>query len=221
MAFRVSTALNNDMVNTMLGKLAAVAGSAGKGRLRIYTGSQPENPDTSPSGTLLVEISDICWSAIFTGVESHAANIDVDNTGKGVITADAGTPYAAIPVGSRIVLTGTSDNDGTYEVESIGGGGASITCTGVIAGTDSDPDTLVISPVKVGISTLVAAAGYSGTAIASGVAGWARLEDSTGDNTLIVDGDVGADYWNVFTINSVAIVTDDVITLLNADIFLL
>lgn len=221
MAFRLSKALNNDIVNTMLLNIAGAAGSVGTGTLSIYTGAQPATPDSAATGTLLVVIEDICWSAVFEEVEAHGASIDVDNGGgNGVITADVGTPYADIPVGSVIVLTGTTANDGTYEVASIGGGGSSITCTDIIAGGDDTPSDAVISPVKAGIATLVDPEGYSAVAIESGLAGWARLESSAGDGSLVVDGDVGADFWNVFTINSATVATDQVITLLNADIFM-
>lgn len=49
MAMRVSEAARNAL-------LTSIATSAASGNLRIYTGSVPADPDTAPSGTLLVDI---------------------------------------------------------------------------------------------------------------------------------------------------------------------
>lgn len=43
------------------------------------------------------------------------------------ITAAAGTPFSALSAGDTFTVTGTANNDETYTVESVGGGGTSIT----------------------------------------------------------------------------------------------
>jgi len=43
------------------------------------------------------------------------------------ITAAAGTPFAGLSAGDTFTVSGTTNNDQTYTVESVGGGGASIT----------------------------------------------------------------------------------------------
>jgi len=221
MAFRVSVELQNKLINDMLTSLASAAGSGGKGRLRIYTGTQPATPLTSPSGTLLVEISNICWGAAFTEVASHSVTIDVDNgSSKGTITASTGTPYSLIPSGAQIIMTGTTDNNGTYIVDSVAGGNV-ITTTTVITGADGVEATTVLSPNTAQTAVLLNALGYGGTASATGTAGWARLEDSTGTSTYIIDGDVGLTDYNVFKINTTSIVSTETITLLSANIYLL
>jgi len=43
------------------------------------------------------------------------------------ITAGVGTPFAGLSAGDTFTVSGTASNDGTYTIESVGGGGASIT----------------------------------------------------------------------------------------------
>jgi hypothetical protein len=135
MAFLMSVGLQNDLVGRMLTNLAGTSGTAGYGRLRIYSGTQPGTAGYGTSGTMLVQIDGICWD-----------------------TATSGT------------------------------------------------------------ANLTSISGYLGTSVAAGVARWGRLEGSSGISGLIIDGDVGVDFWNVFTINSIDIETSQVISLLNADI---
>ena len=49
------------------------------------------------------------------------------NQAGGTITAGAGTPFNGLAAGDTFTVTGTASNDGTYTIESVGGGGASIT----------------------------------------------------------------------------------------------
>jgi hypothetical protein len=219
MAFRMSPVLQNDLCNAVVDMVAGAGGSAGTGRLRIYTGTQPATPLTSPSGTLLVEIHDICWGYAFTEVPSHSATFDVDGGGTtGTITA-AGSPYALIKAGCVIVVTGTDDNDGMYEVSNVATDNV-ITVNTVIAGTDGVKGTTVISPPVALRAQLVDPDGYAHVAVDDGEAGWARLTDSAGDGSYVIDGDVGESSANVFTINVDDIVSGGTITLLNADIYM-
>jgi len=203
----------------MLDALAGAAGSTGTGRLRIYTGTQPATPLDAATGDLLVTIPNIQWGCPFTAVPSHSATIDVNNgSSKGTITAATGTPYALVHAGSIVVLTGTGDNNGTYEVDPTSTSSVLVTTT-VIAGTDGVEGAVVLTPVVALKAQLIEALGYSAAAAASGIAGWGRLESSAGDSSLIIDGDVGINTFNAFTINLTNIVETETVTLLNADIY--
>lgn len=48
------------------------------------------------------------------------------------VTAAAGTPFAGLSAGDTFTVTGTANNDETYTVESVGGGGASITIAATV-----------------------------------------------------------------------------------------
>jgi hypothetical protein len=71
-ATRISTAARNAACDAVVD---LIDGGAGAGVLRIYTGSQPATPATSPSGTLLAEftLSDPAFGSAATG----AAALDV------------------------------------------------------------------------------------------------------------------------------------------------
>ena len=94
---------------------------------------------------ILYDASQSVYTSDYNVIASHSATFDVDDgTGKGTITAGAGTPYALVQAGDVIVVTGTVDNNGTYIIDSIAGDNV-ITCTGVIAGGDGVEATTVIS----------------------------------------------------------------------------
>ena len=219
MAFRMSKELQNSLCNKVVDLMSVTPGAAGTGKLSIYTGAQPATANTAASGTLLVEIEDIGWGYSFEAVPSHSAVFDVDGGGTtGTITA-SGTEYAGIETGDIIVVTGTADNNGTYEVLTVATDNV-ITVTTVIAGADGTEAATVISPRTANKSQLASAAGYAGTAVADGTAGWARLEDVAGNGSFVIDGDVGTSTANVFTINVATIATSGTVTLLNADIYM-
>ncbi len=93
----------------------------------------------------LYDASASVYTGSFNPVTSHSVTVDVDDgTGKGTITAGAGTPYALLQAGDSFVVTGTADNNGTYVISSKTD--TIITCTGVIAGADGVEATTVISP---------------------------------------------------------------------------
>ena len=54
MALRISTAARNAGLNAIT---ALVDGGSGAGVLRIYSGTQPAGPGSSPTGTLLLAIT--------------------------------------------------------------------------------------------------------------------------------------------------------------------
>lgn len=66
MTIRISTAARNAAVAAIA---ALVDGGSSAGKIRVYTGSQPATPATSPSGTLLLEfdLSDPAFGSPATG----------------------------------------------------------------------------------------------------------------------------------------------------------
>lgn len=215
----MSSELHNTLCDKVVDLMSVTAGAAGTGKLSVYTGTQPATANTAPTGDLLVEIEDIGWGYSFNAVPSHSAIFDVDGGGTtGTITA-AGTEYANIETGDIIVVTGADDNNGTYEVQTVATDNV-ITVTTVIAGADGTNAETVISPRTALKAQLVDVAGYAGTAVADGTAGWARLEDVAGDGSFVIDGDVGTSSANVFTLNVTEILTGGTVTLLNADIYM-
>jgi len=76
-----------------------------------------------------------------------------------------------------------------------------------------------------GTANLANTAGYTGTCIMTGLAGWGRLQSvGVGYNgsaaTFRIDGDVGTSATSVFVINSVSFTSAGLITLLAAPILL-
>ena len=66
---------------------------------------------------------------------TSAVTVDWDNSAE-TVTASAGTPYSTVNAGDFVAITdatgnlGRTNNDGLYEVASVGGGGSSLTLTG-------------------------------------------------------------------------------------------
>lgn len=87
MTVRISTAARNSMADAVA---ALVDGGSGAGKLRIYTGSQPAGPGTSPSGTLLLEVT--LNDPAFAAAASGQADLDVSPalSGTGVAAGTAG-----------------------------------------------------------------------------------------------------------------------------------
>lgn len=126
MTVRISTALRNAMADAAA---ALIDGGAGAGHLRIYSGSQPAGPGTSPSGTLLVDIAlnDPSFDAAASGV----ANLDVTPalSGTGVAAGTAG--WARFLTSTEAAATGLGVVDGS--VTASGGGGDVIITTTTIS----------------------------------------------------------------------------------------
>ena len=75
-----------------------------------------------------------------------------------------------------------------------------------------------------GTSALASGSGYFGTAVATGTAGWARLQTVGADKytgsagTYNIDGDVGTSAASTFVINAVSVTNLSTVTLLTAPI---
>ncbi|MFD9949712.1 hypothetical protein ACFWYW_55500 [Nonomuraea sp. NPDC059023] len=116
MAIRINTAARNAACDAVV---AVISGGSGAGVLRIYSGTIPATPATSPSGTLLAEftLSDPAFGAASTGV----ATLDVTPalTDTGIAAGTAG--YFRIVDSTEAAGTGLGVIDGT--VTATGGGG--------------------------------------------------------------------------------------------------
>ncbi|WP_066360271.1 hypothetical protein [Herbidospora mongoliensis] len=116
MPIRINTAARNAGLAAIL---ALIDGGSGAGVLRIYSGSQPATPATSPSGTKLAEItlSDPAFGSPNTG----SADIDITPAldVDGLATAAAG--WCRFCDSTEAAATGLGVIDG--EVTLTGGGG--------------------------------------------------------------------------------------------------
>ena len=93
----------------------------------------------------LYDTSQTTYTGYYKTIPSHSVTVDVDNgASRGTITAATGTPYFSIYAGDVIILSGTTDNNGTYIVYSVTGSNV-IMCTTVIAGADGVEATAVIT----------------------------------------------------------------------------
>jgi hypothetical protein len=101
------------------GVAALVNGGSGAGKLRIYSGSQPATPATSPSGTLLLEVTlnDPAFGSAASGVAT--ADVDPALSGTGAAAGTAG--YFRIVDSTEAAGTGLGIIDGS--VTATGGGG--------------------------------------------------------------------------------------------------
>lgn len=86
---------------------------------------------------------------------SDAVTFDIDvndaGSGKTTITASAGTPFSNFSAGDKLIIQGCedSDNNSTAKVvDSVGGGGASITLTNMLGGVDTATDETCIVSVR-------------------------------------------------------------------------
>jgi len=113
---RINTALRNAMADQVG---ATIDAGSGAGKLRIYTGTQPATPATSPSGTLLVEIdlNDPSFAAASSG--SAALDVSPALSGTGVAAGTAG--WARFLTSTEAAATGLGVIDGS--VTATGGGG--------------------------------------------------------------------------------------------------
>lgn len=110
MGTRLATATRNAMCDAAVD---LVDGGAGAGKIKIYTGSQPATPNTSPTGSLLctVTLGDPAFGAAATGV---ATLNGTPITATGSAAGDAGWFRVEDSAGAAVY-------DGTCTVT--GGGG--------------------------------------------------------------------------------------------------
>ena len=92
MAMRLAATARNATCDALVDRLDL---GAAAGTIKVYTGSQPTNPDTAPSGTLLATftLADPAFGAASTGVADLDADPDLSTTA--VATGTAGWFRAA------------------------------------------------------------------------------------------------------------------------------
>lgn len=117
MGLRLSTAARNAAVSAIA---TLIDGGSGPGVLRIYTGSQPAGPGTSPSGTLLAEftLNDPAFGSPSSGVVTLDITPAVEDTSADA-TGTAG--WFRLLDSTEAASTGLGVVDGT--VTATGGGG--------------------------------------------------------------------------------------------------
>jgi len=112
MGFRLATALRNAIASQVTGQMDA---GSGAGKISIYTGAQPANPNTAASGTLL---------ATFTTADPSFGSPSV-----GTITLQ-GTPLSATGVAAGTAgwfrMFDSADNPVADGLVSATGGGGQI-----------------------------------------------------------------------------------------------
>jgi hypothetical protein len=130
MAVRINTAARNaaaDAVATL------VNGGTGAGVIRIYTGTQPATPATSPTGTLLAEftLSDPAFAAASSG--SAALDVTPALTDEGLAAGTAG--WFRILDSTEAAGTGLGVLDGNVTATG-GGGDMTLNTTTISVGVD-------------------------------------------------------------------------------------
>lgn len=116
MPTRINTAARNAAATAIA---ALIDGGASAGVLRIYSGSQPATPATTPSGTLLAEFT--CSDPAFGSPSTGVVTLDVTPalTDTGITDGTAG--YFRFCDSTEAAGTGLGVLDGT--VTATGGGG--------------------------------------------------------------------------------------------------
>ena len=134
MALKLSTDFKNYILSR--GIVATIAGTTGTGGtavIKIYSGAQPANADTAPSGTsgtMLCEIINIGWAKTTMGATSGTASLgtSVGYSGTAAETGVAG--WARF----ETVGSGFSGSAATFRMDGDVGTGA--TCAFVINSTE-------------------------------------------------------------------------------------
>ena len=131
MALKYSTDLKNYIINQgVVKQLAGTMGTGGTASFKIYTGSQPVDADTAPSGTLLCTISDIGW-----GTTGDGGTIGATSGTVGLASADgySGTGATGGTAGwgrFETIGTGFTGSAATHRID--GDVGTAGTCVFVI-----------------------------------------------------------------------------------------
>ena len=116
MALKISRDLKNYIINQgIIKQMAGVAGTGGTCVIKIYTGTQPVDADSAPtgtSGTMLCEIIGLGWGGTM-GATSGTASLGTDAgyTGTAAVTGTAGW--------ARMITYGTNftGSAGTYCID--------------------------------------------------------------------------------------------------------
>ena len=119
MTIRFNTAQRNSIVTALTGELAGAT-------LSIYTGTQPADPNSAPSGTKLVDITINGFNAAASG----SATLDTSSPNTGVAVAAGTAGWGRITGATGVIdgTVGTSGTDFTINSTSVSNG-ATVTLT--------------------------------------------------------------------------------------------
>lgn len=129
MGLRISTAARSAACAAIV---ALVDGGSGAGVLRIYSGSQPAGPGTSPSGTLLAEFT--LSDPAFTQANG-VATLDVTPAVQDTSANNTGTAgYFRLLDSTEAAGTGLGVIDGTVTATGAGGD-LTLSTTSIVSGS--------------------------------------------------------------------------------------
>lgn len=132
MGLRISTAARSAACAAVV---ALIDGGSGPGVLRIYSGSQPAGPGTSPTGTLLAEftLSDPAFSQL-----NGVATLDVTPAVQDASANSTGTAgYFRLLDSTEAAGTGLGVIDGTVTATG-GGGDLTLSTVSIVSGSPVD-----------------------------------------------------------------------------------
>jgi hypothetical protein len=132
MALKLSQDLKNYIINQgIVKKMAGTMGTGGTCEIKIYSGTQPTDADTEPtgtSGTMLCQIINVGWGGTNGTIGATSGTIALGTaagyTGTGAVTGTAG--WARM----RTYGTGYTGSAGTFTID--GDVGTSGTCAFII-----------------------------------------------------------------------------------------
>ena len=149
MALRLSADLKNEIINRAIIKVAGTCYTAGTASIKFYTGTQPADADTVPSGangTLLCTIINVGWAAGTCGATAGTAGL-ASGTGY------AGTAVATGTAGwARFQTVGAdfTGSAGTFNIDGdVGTSGASTFIINSVSITNLSTVTLVTAPILI------------------------------------------------------------------------
>ncbi len=121
MAVRIATATRNAMMDALAAK---VDGGTGAGRLKVYSGTQPANANTTATGTLLVTftLNDPAFGASAAGVITLSVSPSI--TATAAATGTAGWARLEDSAGNAVLdgTCGTAGSDFILDTTSVSSG---------------------------------------------------------------------------------------------------
>ena len=149
MALKLSADLKDYIITQgIITKLAGTAGTAGTCTLKIYTGSQPTNADTAPSGTnstMLCEIINVGWGGTI-GSTSGTAQLGSNGGMAGTAAATGTAGWARL----QTIGTGYTGSAATFVIDGdVGTASTSTFVINAVAITGGGTVTLLTAPIKI------------------------------------------------------------------------
>lgn len=130
MTIEISTAARNAAADAVVG---LINGGSGAGVLRIYSGSRPASPGTSPSGTKLAEIT--LSDPAFASASNGSAAVDTTPALTTTALASGTAGWFRFCDSTEAAGTGLGVVDGDI-TGSGGGGDITLNTTSIVSGAD-------------------------------------------------------------------------------------